>query len=96
MQPIELADDGCVRFRANPIVRHLLEVGPLDLNEIVRMRSSGAFGEHGVEAYDQLMQLIGYSVSGYGDLSTSPPETVEAADELAAQVWTARKNAPQP
>jgi hypothetical protein len=31
----------------------------------------------------QLAQLIGYSVSGYGDLSYASRESVERADEIA-------------
>lgn len=43
--------------------------------------------------YQQLMQLIGYSVSGYGDLTTSPPEHVNAADRTAEKLLAARKAA---
>jgi len=62
-QPIELAKDGYIRFKKNKIVRKMLDFCTekgYSLNEIR------------VDFYDdyvQLMQLIGYSVPNYGDLS---------------------------
>jgi len=38
------------------------------------------------EDYTHLMQLIGYSVDGYGELSTSPPEKVACADVIAEKL----------
>ena len=72
-QPIHLMDDGVARFRQNKIVRFLLDAGPFSLNSLDMMPWDN-------EDYTQLMQLIGYSVSGYGDLSTSPKERVARAD----------------
>jgi hypothetical protein len=79
-QPIVFDEHGVARFMANPIVRWLLDTGPIDLNAIAMRR------DFTLDDRRQFAQLIGYSVSGYGDLSygeTDPrlPEfdrTVEA------------------
>jgi hypothetical protein len=75
MQPIGWEED-VIRFKKNAIVDFLLDAGPYDLNKICCMPFSK-------EDYTQLMQLIGYSVSGYGELSTSPEELVSKADRIA-------------
>jgi hypothetical protein len=78
MQPIELVD-GQPRFKANKIVKFLLEAGPFDLNQISAMPFEN-------EDYTHLMQLIGYSVDGYGELSTSPRDLVERAYGYAEEL----------
>lgn len=79
MQPIVRAADGVVRFKANAIVAFLLDAGPFDMNALARMPFSD-------EDREQFAQLIGYSVSGFGDLPYVPAHTVMAADELAARI----------
>lgn len=81
MQPIGFDDDGVIRFKQNGIVRMLLDDGPYDLNQLSLMVERG---ELRAEDYTQLMQLIGYSVSGFGELSSSPLSLVEQADAQAA------------
>ncbi|ANF28013.1 hypothetical protein PS273GM_12980 [Stutzerimonas stutzeri] len=79
MQPIEFDRRGTIRFRENKIVRHLLDFAEprgCGLNELARMDFSQ-------EDRMQLAQLIGYSVSGYGDLSYASRESVETADAIA-------------
>lgn len=76
MQPIEKDEHGVVRFKKNNIVRLLLEAGPLDLNQLAMMHFSK-------EDREQLMQLIGYSVSGFGELDYVSRESVEEADRQA-------------
>lgn len=89
MQPIGWDEtDKVIRFKANKIVRFLLDMGPFDLNKISMMNAQGMFHE---DDYTQLMQLIGYSVSGYGDLSTSPKEIVTKADDIAAELSRKRR-----
>ena len=81
-QPIVITDDGVVRFKYNSIVSELLKrcsANGFTLNEIAR----GGFDP---DDYDQLMQLIGYSVDGYGELSGSPRRSVLAADKTAARL----------
>lgn len=61
-QPIVVDKHGTHRFKENGIVRALLETGTLDLNKIAIMNFSQ-------EDRVQFAQLIGYSLSGVGDLS---------------------------
>lgn len=85
MQPIVMDPHGVVRFKANPIVRLLLDYASergLDLNKLAIMQFSD-------EDRSQLAQLIGYSVSGYGDLSYAV--RVEEADQEAEVVCTLYK-----
>ena len=63
MQPIIVDDAGTARFKSNPIVKLLLDTHTgIDMNVIACMEFSD-------EDRSQFAQLIGYSVSGYGDLS---------------------------
>jgi hypothetical protein len=82
-QPILLAADNVVRFKENKIVSWMLEMGRLgakfDLNVI-------ALQDFSQEDRIQLAQLIGYSVSGFGDLSYVPEAEVDACDAEAHRV----------
>lgn len=80
MQPIYLDGDGVARFRANPIVRFLLDAGPFDLNTISALPGISK------DDYAQFMQLIGYSVSSFGDLDCADPETVRVADDAVEKL----------
>lgn len=73
MQPIYRDDEGVYRFKPNKIVRALLDTSSLDLNQLATMNFSK-------EDHEQLAQLIGYSVSGFGGLSYASKDTVEHAD----------------
>lgn len=75
MQPIFIDPHGVARFQANPIVRHLLDYGGIDLNALARL----PFSQNDRE---QFAQLIGYSVSGFGDLGYARPETIAEADAV--------------
>jgi len=66
----------------------LLDAGPFDLNKISNMNARGIFND---DDYTQLMQLIGYSISGYGELSTSPEDIVEKADAIASKLVEEKK-----
>ena len=81
MQPIGFSEDGVIRFMENKIVSFLLEEYSSSggLSALKRMGFSR-------EDYTHLMQLIGYSVSGYGDLSSSPIKYVEFADTIADEL----------
>ena len=82
-QPIVLDEKGTPRFQSNEIIKFLFNTGQLDLNKLTMMVKQGAFP---LEDYAQITQLLGYSVSGWGDLSTSPPNDVGAADAEAAMI----------
>lgn len=82
MQPVVKAADGTIRFKENKIISDMLELCQkhgFGLNEI-------AMGDYEKDDRSQLMQLIGYSVSGYGNLSYSRAKHVMRADEKAASM----------
>lgn len=62
IQPLMTDHKGVVRFKANAIVRFLLDRGPFNMNDI-------AVEDFDSEDREQFAQLIGYSHSGAGDLS---------------------------
>lgn len=70
MQPVVRDESGVLRFRANAIVRHLLDHGGIDLD----------FSQ---EDREQFAQLIGYSISGYHELSYVSDESAAQASALA-------------
>ena len=80
MQPVVFDPHGVVRFKANPLVKALLEAASegrhLTMNDLACMGFSK-------EDRAQFAQLIGYSVAGYGDLSYASPESVQQADAAA-------------
>lgn len=83
MQPLILDEDGIVRFKHNSVVRFLLDTSSFDMNKLWRMLGSGIFS---IEDMEQFYQLIGYSVSGFGEMSHFRAETVSKADELADEM----------
>jgi hypothetical protein len=62
IQPLEKDSAGVTRFKQNAIVRYLIDNGSIGLNDLARVN----FPQ---EDREQFAQLIGYSLSGYGDLS---------------------------
>lgn len=78
-QPVILCGDGVVRFKENAIVRYLLDKATkhktTDLNEIASLSFSN-------EDRIQFAQLIGYSLSGFSDLSYVDDETWDTVDAL--------------
>ena len=80
MQPIIMDKHGVARFKANNIVRWLLDTGPMGLSKIAL---NPGFTR---EDREQFAQLIGYSVSGFGDLSYTSEETVTKADKIVRAI----------
>lgn len=74
MQPLVEAD-GVIRFKANAIVRHLLDNGGIDLNQLARM-------EFSQDDRVQFAQLIGYSLSGFGELGYVNDHAYDTAVEM--------------
>ena len=72
VQPLEVDKDGITRFKMNAIVRHLLDNGGIDMNQIGMLD----FEQNDRE---QFAQLIGYSLSGFADLSYVSDKTYELA-----------------
>jgi hypothetical protein len=81
MQMLFKDDRGVVRFVPNKIVQHLLDNGGIDMNTLARLPFDDADRR-------QFAQLIGYSVSGYGDLSyvQRDPESLDEADARASHL----------
>lgn len=65
-QPLERDGKGVIRFKANPIVRFLLDSGGYDLNSLAIMSEHTDWTD---DDWAQFAQLIGYSYTGWGDLS---------------------------
>lgn len=81
IQPIEIDEHGRHRFKMNNIVNFLLENGPHDLNTL-RAR---LFCD---EDWEQFAQLIGYSLSGFSELSFVSNETYAAAEAMVERGLT--------
>lgn len=80
IQPVVMTDTGTIRFTENKIVSFLLEQYKPGLNDlVVRFHDNR-------EDYEQLMMLIGYSVSGFGDLDIDRC-TIAIADRQAAKLY---------
>jgi hypothetical protein len=72
MQPVGRSPNGNLRFKANTIVEYLLNHGGIDMNKLALLHFEPEEREH-------FAQLIGYSVSGYADLSYASPDVVKRA-----------------
>jgi len=82
MQPIEWVD-GVIRFRKNKIISDMYDAGLFNLNSLACLPYSD-------EDRMQLAQLLGYSVSGFGDLPYASREAIAKADKKANQMLTER------
>lgn len=80
MQPVVLDRGGVAHFKSNTLVRYLLDAGPYDLDHLHLLPNIPP------EDHVQLAQLIGYSVSGFGDLSFVPRDVVQEAGKRAARL----------
>jgi hypothetical protein len=78
IQPIEKDEHGVLRFKPNTIVDFLAKDR---LNELAAM-------DFPREDWEQLAQLIGYSLSGFGDLSYVKDFTYNTAEAMARQGMT--------
>jgi len=75
MQPLYADEHGTTRFKANSIVRHLLDHGGIDMNDLAML-------DFPVEDREQFAQLIGYSLSGFGELGYVRDETYTLAQTM--------------
>ena len=76
IQPLSIDDDGVLRFKSNAIVRYLLDNGGLDMNDLAVVQ------EFTNEDHEQFAQLIGYSLSGFADLSYVSDKAYESASHM--------------
>jgi len=80
IQPFIIDSQGVLRFKKNKIVDFLLDNGGIDLNRLWRLWGSGLFP---IEDMEQFYQLIGYSISGFNEMSNFTDETVNQINKLA-------------
>lgn len=76
IQPLITDDQGVIRFKSNAIVRHLLDHGGINMNDLAYVNFSR-------EDREQFAQLIGYSHSGAHDLGYMSGEVLDAAEKMA-------------
>ena len=87
-QKVDVDDRGDYRFRKNALVRYLLDAGPHDLNTLAALPNIPRAD------WVQFMQLIGYKVSGFGELSYVKDAEYERAQcEMAKADKRAKKDA---
>lgn len=73
IQPLSKDNNGVLRFKQNAIVKYLFDAGPFDMNQLAVIPFSQ-------EDQEQFAQLIGYSLSGFGELSYVSDETYNRAE----------------
>lgn len=79
IQPIIKDEHDTLRFQRNEVVRYLLDHGGIDLNQLALIGFPQADQE-------QFAQLIGYSLSGFGELDYASKETCDLAEEMASNL----------
>lgn len=79
MQPITFDPAGVLRFEENPIVSYLAREAS-DLNHLAIWCATNKVD---AKYQEQLAQMIGYSLSGYGTLSYVTDESYDRAERLA-------------
>lgn len=84
IQPIYLDELKTARFKPNVVVRRLLDESTSRGYSLNELRGEVDRDETLLDDYQHLMQLIGYSVDGYADLSTHSEEVLAAADARVA------------
>ena len=78
MQPTYTDEHGVLRFVPNGLILGLFNAGLLDLNKMaVRFRQ----GDYQAD-WEQLAQLLGYSLDGYLDLSYVSDETADIVEAM--------------
>ena len=76
IQPLAFDEHGTLRFKKNAIVDFMAH--KIGLNELAAM-------DFPQEDWEQLAQLIGYSLSGFGDLSYVKDFTYNTAEAMVRQ-----------
>jgi hypothetical protein len=84
MQKLKRDDEGHVRFVPNKIVRFLLTTNPNTLDDLAGMNFSRT-------DWAQFYQLIGYSVSGYCELSMVPDRYKDRAERRERKLRRSEK-----
>ena len=79
MQPLFLDMGGVIRFKSNKIVEFLYDTSRNKMNELALMNFSQ-------EDQEQFAQLLGYSLSGFEELSYVSDKTLSATAKLRLEV----------
>jgi hypothetical protein len=79
IQPVYIDNQQVIRFKPNKLVQYLLDNGGIDMNQLAMLRYDDS--EH-----EQFAQLIGYSLSGFGELSYVSDKVYEAANKKAEKL----------
>lgn len=79
IQPLYFDDNGVIRFKENAIVHFLLKSGTQDMNSLACFPFSQ-------DDREQFAQLIGYSLSGFGELHYVSDETYAKAEKSAKKL----------
>ena len=78
MQPQTETENKVIRFVENPLVTWLIDQLPDRMNTIAHEFAMNKDGKYCADDYDQILQLIGYSVSG---IPYRDPEKYKITDE---------------
>ena len=84
-QPMVVDERGVVCFQSNKVIEWLFEAGKLDLIELAVAAAKNPAGFPRADRM-QVAQMLGYSVSGFGDLSYVPRDVAGEMDAAAAEV----------
>lgn len=76
IQPLSTDKHGVICFKPNAIVRHLLEHGGIDLNQLLAL-------EFNQEDREQFAQLLGHSLRAFSQLPYVSDETYAAAEAMS-------------
>lgn len=82
IQPLAKDEKGVLRFKENTLVRALLDHGQATGFGLNELACKFCTPEH-ADDWQQLAQLIGYSLSGYGELSYVSDDAYGAAATMA-------------
>lgn len=80
IQPVVVVD-GVTRFQSNPLIKYLLSNGGIHQDDLcILYQTEDGYTK---DDYQQLMQLIGYSVCGYRDLHEADLLVYDTAQKMA-------------
>ena len=90
-QHAQLDSDGEFRFVPNEIIQWLLQTGALSIDDLVARAYKGQFD---VEDLRQIVQLAGYSLDNYFDLSFAESPNPDVATRI--EQWLHKHGVPAP
>ena len=85
-QPVVIDEEGRARFKANLLVRLLLDTGKLTMGDLAVLPGIAR------EEHEQLAQLIGYTVDGAAELPYMSRELIADADAQVRNLRAQQKD----